>query len=161
MNTRLTIHRSLSTNGDFQRSYTGYENKWRRNVNLKVVLRTYGLLRQLTDDETALLETLRSLTDSDREQLVESLTPAKAAVRKRKPRASRSPRAESLATAISSRALDGGVSKLRCAHVAEGGDDPTACGEYASNPIHDEMAGYSGYHAFEAPEVKASVAAGD
>lgn len=47
-------------------------------MNLKVVLRTYGLLRQLADDETALLETLRSLTDSDREQLVESLAPAKA-----------------------------------------------------------------------------------
>lgn len=46
-------------------------------MNIRTVLRTYSLLRQLTDDETALLETLRSLTDSDREQLVESLAPAK------------------------------------------------------------------------------------
>lgn len=124
-------------------------------MNLKAVLRTYAFLRQLTDDETALLETLRSLTDSDREQMVESLAPAKPAVKKRKPRASRSPRAESLATAIGERTLDGGVSKMRCAYV-ENDDDPTACGEYASNPIHDAQAGYAGYHEFQVPKVAAA-----
>jgi hypothetical protein len=152
MNTRLTIHRSLSTNGDFQRSYTGYENEWRRNVNLKVVLRTYGLLRQLTDDETALLETLRGLTDSDREQLVESLTPAKAAVRKRVRKTQvKSPRAESLASAIAGTAksavpvADGPLCTV-CAH-------PEDYEDHAQPSPH--------YHAFEAAGAKASVAAGD
>lgn len=45
-------------------------------MNLKNVLRTYGLLRSLTDNESALLETLRGLSESDREQLVESLSPS-------------------------------------------------------------------------------------
>src|SRR4026207_2537578 len=44
-------------------------------MNLKTVLRTYALLRQLTDDETALLNTLRGMSDSERELLMESLQP--------------------------------------------------------------------------------------
>lgn len=44
-------------------------------MNLKLVLRTYSNLRQLTDDETALLETLRAMNDGEREMLVESLSP--------------------------------------------------------------------------------------
>lgn len=74
-----------------------------------------------------------------------------AAPAKKKRKRSKSPRAASLATAIGSRALEGGVSKMRCTHVAEDGDDPTACGEYTSNPIHDEKAGYGGYHPFAPP----------
>jgi hypothetical protein len=46
-------------------------------MQIRNVLKVYSLLRNFTDDETALLETLRSLTDSDREQLVESLAPVK------------------------------------------------------------------------------------
>lgn len=48
-------------------------------MNLKNVLKTYGLLRQLSDDETALLNTLRAMNDSERELLVESLSPEKPA----------------------------------------------------------------------------------
>jgi hypothetical protein len=48
------------------------------SLNLKAVLRTYALLRQLTDDETALLNTLRGMSDGERELLVESLEPVKA-----------------------------------------------------------------------------------
>ena len=33
-------------------------------MNIRNVLRTYSLLRQLTDDESALLETLRNATDN-------------------------------------------------------------------------------------------------
>lgn len=51
-------------------------------MNLRNVLRTYALLRQLTDDESALLETLRELSDSEREQLVESLAPVRTAAKK-------------------------------------------------------------------------------
>lgn len=42
-------------------------------MNLRNVLRAYSHLRQLTDDESALLETLRAMNDSERELLVESL----------------------------------------------------------------------------------------
>ncbi len=63
-------------------------------MNIRNVLRTYSLLRQLTDDETALLNTLRGLTDSDREQLVESLQPAKGKKAVKRPAKSR--RASSL-----------------------------------------------------------------
>jgi hypothetical protein len=46
-------------------------------MNLRTVLRTYALLRQLTDDESALLETLRGMSEGERELLVESLSPEK------------------------------------------------------------------------------------
>src|ERR1043165_6823750 len=52
------------------------------NLNLKTVLKTYSLLRNLTDDETALLNTLRSMNDTERELLVESLAPTKPAGKK-------------------------------------------------------------------------------
>lgn len=51
-------------------------------MNIRNVLRTYSLLRQLTDDETALLETLRSMSDTDRESLVVALQPEKPATKK-------------------------------------------------------------------------------
>jgi len=60
-------------------------------MNLRNVLKTYSLLRSLTDDESALLETLRSLNDNDRELMVETLVPGKAAAKKatKKPAATR------------------------------------------------------------------------
>lgn len=121
-------------------------------MNIRTVLRTYGLLRQLTDDETALLETLRGLTDGDREQLVESLAPAKVAVKKRvrKPQPARSLRAESLASAISGTTkpvvppLTNEALCVACNHPADYED-------HAQPSPH--------YHEFEAAGVKASVAA--
>jgi hypothetical protein len=70
-------------------------------MNIRNVLRTYGLLRQLSDDETALLETLRGLNVSEREQLVESLAPVKAAKKPRKSRG-KSARASSMAETLNS-----------------------------------------------------------
>ena len=60
-------------------------------MNLRNVLKTYSLLRSLTDDESALLATLRAMTDTERELLVESLAPAKPAAKKptRKPATTR------------------------------------------------------------------------
>jgi hypothetical protein len=52
------------------------------NLNLRNVLKTYALLRSLTDSESALLDTLRAMNDAERGLLVESLTPAKAATKK-------------------------------------------------------------------------------
>lgn len=42
-------------------------------TNLKLVLRTYSALRQMSPDDIALLETLRGLNDGDRELMVETL----------------------------------------------------------------------------------------
>jgi hypothetical protein len=121
-------------------------------VNIRTVLRTYSLLRQLTDDETALLETLRSLTDSDREQLVESLAPVKVAVKKRVRKAQvRSQRAESLASAIQGAA--------KPAVSSANGPLCAICGHPADYEDHAQPSPH--YHEFEAAGVKASVAAGD
>ena len=46
-------------------------------MNLRNVLRAFTLLRQLTDDESALLVTLRGMSEGERELLVESLNPEK------------------------------------------------------------------------------------
>lgn len=46
-------------------------------MNIRNVLKTYSLLRTLSDDESALLTTLRSMNDTERELLVESLSPTK------------------------------------------------------------------------------------
>lgn len=51
-------------------------------MNWKLVLKIYGNLRQLTDDESALLNTLRAMNDTERELLVESLQPQKSAGKK-------------------------------------------------------------------------------
>jgi Ser/Thr protein kinase RdoA (MazF antagonist) len=45
-------------------------------MNIKSVLRIYSQLRNLTDDETALLETLRRFTDAEREAFVEAFATA-------------------------------------------------------------------------------------
>ena len=72
-------------------------------MNIRNVLKTYGMLRQLSDDETALLNTLRGLSDSDREQLVESLAP-QAKPKPRKKREAKSARASSLQQQIANAA---------------------------------------------------------
>lgn len=46
-------------------------------MNFKLVLKTYSQLRQLTDDETALLNTLRGMSESERELFAEALAPEK------------------------------------------------------------------------------------
>lgn len=74
-------------------------------------------------------------------------TPVK---RKRKPRAARSPRAESLATAIG-----GAVGQSRAT------SEPlcASCGNVEDYEDHAQPSPH--YHVFEAPAAKASVAAGD
>ena len=72
-------------------------------MNLRNVLRTYSLLRQLSDDESALLATLRAMSDSERELLVESLQPDKGAGKKKaaaKKSAGKSPRASNMAATL-------------------------------------------------------------
>lgn len=78
-------------------------------MNLRNVLRAYSLLRQLSDDESALLNILRALNDNDREQLVASMSdkPSKKSTTKKpagKGGSGKSARGESLAKQISGRA---------------------------------------------------------
>lgn len=113
-------------------------------TNFRNVLKAYTLLRSLNDDETALLETLRGLSDTERELTVAALSPQtkkptkKAATKT----ASKSRRAASLGTQLQQvRHAPDAV----CAFVY---NDGKACGEGWPNAIHDKQAGYAGYHEY-------------
>ena len=123
-------------------------------MNIRNVLKVYGLLRQFSDDEAALLQTLRSLTEAEQQQMMEALGPqVKRKVAKKV--VSKSPRANSLQRQIQTRALDGGVSKMRCVYHADGGSDPVACGQYADANIHHLLTDES-YHEFIGAQAQAA-----
>lgn len=70
-------------------------------MNLRNVLRAYAHLRQLTDDESAFLTVLQAMSETERDLLVESLSPVKVAKRATaRKSASKSPRASGMAAAI-------------------------------------------------------------
>jgi hypothetical protein len=117
------------------------------------VLRTYGLLRQLSDDETALLETLRGLNVSEREQVVESLAPIKAA---KKPRKSRGKSAHASSMAET---LNKNLQQQRRETVDDSENQLpsricTICGNEESYQDHFKPSPH--YHAFTAPAQRAA-----
>lgn len=119
-------------------------------MNIKSVLRTYSLLRQLSDDETALLETLRQLNESEREALVETLSPQP--VRKssaKKSASKKSLRASSLEQQIQKRPREAMTadSGWPCAHVYK---DGLACSASADANVH-HLPSAAGYHLFLEP----------
>lgn len=127
-------------------------------MNLRNVLRTYSLLRQLTDDESALLETLRTMNDSERELLVEVLSPQKSSSKKSSSKSAgkgaKSKRASGMQAQLNTRLA--GQERRRqpmalCSYVSDDGDDPTQCGESESSGIHDVAMGYRNYHPFQPP----------
>ena len=125
-------------------------------MNLRNVLRTYALLRQLNDDESALLDTLRTLSESERDQLVETLSPVKTATKKRKPRTgAKSARAASLAEQIKSTGKAKAADDEQCVHQFSSGE---LCAESTDSGIHDPAMGYQNYHEFQPP--KSSAASG-
>lgn len=70
-------------------------------TNFRNVLKVYGLMRNFSPDDEALLNTLRGLSDADREQLMELLGPAKKSTKKAATKsASKSRRAASISDAI-------------------------------------------------------------
>jgi hypothetical protein len=119
-------------------------------MNIRNVLRAYSLLHQLTDDESALLETLRGLSENERDLLVESLQPEKVVKKAAKKEASKSQRASGMAAAIKKslesqkRVTDNG----KCTFVFT---DNQVCLAREDDPIHDQSFGYAGYHPFVAP----------
>lgn len=115
-------------------------------MNIKSVLRTYSLLRQLSDDETALLETLRAMNDSEREALVETLSPQPVKKAGKKSASKKSSRASGMAQAIKE-SLDRG----RAAIKPDDDDSDGRCSQCdmtADMPIHDPNGGYISHHPF-------------
>jgi hypothetical protein len=137
-------------------------------MSLKNVLRTYSLLRSLTDDESALLETLRGLSESDREQLVESLSPSGAGKKKAgKKSGSKSLRASGMAKAIGDNLRQKRSAALpndpadpdydpsqQCQKEFDGG---FICNEPADANVH-HLRGATGYHEFVGGQAKTMAA---
>lgn len=118
-------------------------------MNIRNILKAYSLLRSLTDDESALLATLRSLNDTERELLVESLSPSvkstKKAGKKAGKGASKSARASSLqqqiqATTNKPHLGDGPICQV-CSHTEDYED-------------HQQPSPH--YHEFQPPQQKAA-----
>lgn len=131
-------------------------------MNIKSVLRVYSQLRNLTDDETALLETLRAFTDAEREAFVEALQPQKTVKKASKKSASKSSRASGIAATIR-----GNLDQRRAA--SEPTNDPSltgptcareGCDWKAEDLIHDPKGGYAGYHEFQPATSAAAHGAG-
>jgi hypothetical protein len=153
-------------------------------MNIRAVLRTYAMLRVLTDDETALLETLRGLSDSEHEAMVQALAPQKATVKRKRP--SKSAKALSLASAIKGKSGDvtvglTGVEAKASAgsvgiQVEEDGilsttgdrctttrDDGKPCGLLPDHNVHhlESAVGYHGFESAVKATEQADAAAGD
>lgn len=128
-------------------------------MNIRNVLRTYSLLRQLTDDESALLETLRNATEAEREMLVETLAQQRSSTTKRAGKkssskgASKSSRASGMAAAINR-----SLSQQRQVVKSDDDDDNNCgfvhgdgnghvCGLLPDHNIH-HLQNYVDYHPF-------------
>lgn len=124
-------------------------------MSLRQVLTIYNAERQLSDDETALLNTLRKMTDAERGLFVDGLSdkPQKKSSKKAAAGNGRSKRGESLAKQIQTARpnLDGGVSKMRCSR--EG------CGEYADHNKH-HLTTDPDYHEFQPAATSAAGSGG-
>lgn len=129
-------------------------------MNIRSILKIYTLERQLNPDDIALLNTLRSMNESERELLVESLSPASKTTKKVGRKASsksagKSSRASGMAAIIS-----GNLSQRRqiiCGYIYP---DKSACNQPEDNPIHAVDGGYAGYHEFTTGKSSAPRAAG-
>jgi len=131
-------------------------------LNFKQVLKAYAILRNLTDDESALLETLRSLSESDREQLVESLSPGKVVKKTTKRSVKKSQRAAGIEAALKRNLPDRRPTPAEmCTYISDsGGGNGAECQAVEGDPIHDKSAGYLGYHEFDSGKSHAASAAG-
>ena len=111
-------------------------------MSLRQVLSIYNAERQLNEDDTALLNTLRRFTDSERALFVEQLSdkPQKKPGKGRTGKTGgKSPRASGMAAAISnslesSRKATGGAGCF--ATVDDNGGEMT-CGKPEDDPVHD------------------------
>jgi hypothetical protein len=117
-------------------------------MNLRNVLRAFTLLRQLTDDESALLATLRGMSEPEREALVVAMQPERTTAGKKKATkktGSKSPRASAMAATLGKNlAQQRAVSAATCDRVFAG----ARCGLPESDPLHEKGAAYLDAHPF-------------
>lgn len=115
-------------------------------MSLRQVLTIYNAERQLNDDETALLNTLRRMTDAEREMVSQSLSdkPQKKASKKSSG-AAKSRRASGMAEQLSSRRQEGIAVKTdgRCNHQLSYG----VCALLPDHNIH-HLKNHPNYHPF-------------
>ena len=136
-------------------------------MNIRQVLKAFTALRQLTDDESALLETLRGMSETERESLVVALQPEKATTKRASKKSSKggskSPRASGMAAAIN-RSLsqgrqatgieDGDDLSLLCRHQFENGG---TCKRTSDHNVH-HLQTDSLYHEFDTGKSSTSTA---
>lgn len=120
-------------------------------TNFNNVLKVYGLMRNFSPDDEALLATLRGLSDVDRERLIELLGPAKRATKKPANKTVSKSRRASLAGAMRD-SIKVHIEDHACRFK---GDDGMYCGLPEVSPIHDKSFGYAGYHEFVPPATTA------
>lgn len=126
--------------------------------NFRNVLKVFTMMRDFEPDDHALLNTLRGVTEAEREMLVEALGPVKRATAKRARKASKSPRAASLAGAIATRPKrTPDMPEAICTFQYH---DESFCDQGESNLVHDKTAGYAGYHPFT-PAAAQAASGGD
>lgn len=87
---------------------------------------------------------------------IEGAMAEKVSKKKRAKKAADSGNGQRRGMPVTTRPLDGGMDKMRCAHLGDNDGAPAVCGEYAGNPIHDPTMAYAGYHEFVAPGVRAA-----
>lgn len=136
-------------------------------MNLRNVLRAYSLLRVLSDDEAALLETLRAANDNERQLIADAMSdkPQKKSNKK----SAGGGKSSTKSTQASGMAAQLNKSLQRQRHVTGDGirctyqypqDSPVnaglTCDEGGDNSIHDPMMGYAGYHEFVPPATHAA-----
>ena len=122
-------------------------------TNFRNVLKVYGLMRNFSPDDEALLNTLRGLSDTDREQLIELLGPQKRTTTKKlaSKGASKSRRAASLASAIQGTMKS--ADTQHCTFIVNPAEGE-ACGAVVDDPIHDMT--YMSSHQFQTETAKAA-----
>lgn len=125
-------------------------------MNYRLVLKTYTALRQLTDEESALLTTLRNMSESEQELMVETLSPQSKSAKKRgKKSATKSRKASSLANQIQQRPRVATTTPL-CVFVVNSETGET-CNARDDDTIHDPT--YSSSHLFVHPDQETQVSA--
>lgn len=112
-------------------------------TNLKLILRTYSALRQMSADDIALLETLRALNDNDRELLLDAMTD-KPAGKKASKKSSTSKSSTKSSRASSLRGKIQGTASRTIT-----GPACATCGNVEDHPDHD-VGHYLSAHEFDA-----------
>lgn len=144
-------------------------------MSLRQVLTIFKTERELNDDETALLNTMRKWTDAERALFIESLSdkPQKKSSKKAAGGGGggRSKRGAALGEKIRDNLQQrqptvGGFADdadMVCAYQYPNDSAVNAglrCGEGSINGVHDKAMGYAGYHEFVAPPATSAAGSG-